>query len=354
MLNDCLQAIRLFRHSPGFSAAVVLTLGLGIALTSAMFSVVDGVLLRPLPYANPTALLTTRSVTNEAWREWGSRTSAMTDIAAYDFGQAPLLLAGEEPARITRAAISANLLPVLGVHPALGRNFSPADSERGAEPVAILTHAVWQQHFGGRTNIVGQLAPFEPSAIRVIGILPERFVFPMRLVQTVGEVRILTPIPVSVPPGYTFGIVARLRDDATLAHARAEELAIVRARDSGMAHSAQTISLSTAILGDSQYSLLLLSAAVVLLLMIACANVGNLLFARATEARRELAVRLALGAQRRQLVRFVLVQSCTLSLAGGLLGVVVAYWTFGTLMAVLPAPLPRVSAVGALFPLDAL
>jgi putative ABC transport system permease protein len=347
MLRDIRYSARLFRRSPAFSIAIALTLALGIGLTTAIFSVVDGVLLRPLPYSDPSALVTARTVSSEALVEWRSRTTALSGIAAYNFGVAPLLLTGEETVQLRQAAVSSNLLSVLGVRPVIGRDFLPADTEPGAEPVAMLTYGAWQQHFGGRPEIVGELAPFEPARRRVVGVLPADFIFPMRLLASVGEARMLTPIALTARKTSTFSVVARLNTGATVAQARAEERAIVsRPAPAGrVATASNVVPLATEMLGGSRPSLLMLFGAVGFLLLIACANAGGLLFAQGTDARREHAVRLAIGATRGQLVRLVIVQSVTLSVVGGLLGTLLAYLSFDMLMAFVPAQLPRAGDV---------
>jgi putative ABC transport system permease protein len=343
MLRDIRHSARAIRHSPSSSITIVLTLALGIGLTTAIFSVVDGVLLRPLPYTDPSDLVTGPAISSQAMVEWRSRTRALTDVAAYDFSVAPLFLAGDETAQLRQAAVSSNLLEVLGVRPIIGRGFLPGDAEPGAEPVALLTYGAWRQHFGGRPEVTGEIAAFEPARRRIVGVLPADFIFPMRLIASAGEVRVLTPLTMSPRNDYEFSIVARLNSGATVAQA-AEELAIVPRSVPGSG-PAKLTPLETAILGASRPSLLMLFGAVGFLLLIACGNAGSLLFARGADARQDLAVRLALGATRSQLVRFVIVQSCTLSVAGGLLGTLVAYAGFDALTAFLPAQLPRTSGV---------
>jgi putative ABC transport system permease protein len=347
MLQDFRYAARLVRRSPGFSATVVTTLALGVGLTTSIFSIVYGVLLRPLPYANPSALVTSRSVSADAWAAWKVRTTALEDIGLYDFGPAPLLLAGEEPVQLRQALVSANLLSVLGVRPVIGRGFRPEDSERGAEPVAMLTYRVWQESFGARPDAIGTVAPFEPVGRRVIGVLPADFVFPMRFYASAGEVRVLTPMVMPLRQGDTASLVARLEPGATLVQARAEEIAIAgaSARAAGTTPASTLIPLDEALLGGSRPSLLLLFGAVGFLFLIACANVGNLLLAKGLDARREFAIRSALGASRGRLAVQVIAQSCTLSVTGGLLGVLLAYWSFDALMSLVPSQLPRVSAI---------
>jgi putative ABC transport system permease protein len=329
MLQDVRYCIRLFQRSPGFSAAVVLTLALGLGLTTAIFSVVDGVLLRPLPYSHPAALVTGPSVSSEAWTEWRQRTAAFDDIALYDFGVAQLLFAGDETARIRQAAVSSNFLSVLGVRPLLGRDFEPADSQPGAEFVVLLTYQAWQQYFGGQANVVGKLAPFDPAQRRVIGVLPADFVFPMRFLASAGAIRMLTPIAMPSQPRYTFGIVARLKRGVSLRQARVEDLAMGQRPAAGTAvpSTSKLTFLSEDMLGSSRRPLLFLFVAVGLLLLIACANAGNMLFAKGAEARWEFAVRFALGASRGALARLVVIQGCALSVTGALLGVLGPNWS---------------------------
>lgn len=347
MLRDIRHSARLFGRSPAFSVTVILTLALGIGLTTAIFSVVYGVLLRPLPYSNPSALVTGPSVSSEVCHDWRRRTVALDDIALYDASVAELLFAGAETARVTHAAVSSNLLSVLGVRPVLGRDFQVADSEPGAEPTVMLTYAAWHEYFGGRPDVVGTIAPFDPAGRRVIGVLPADFLFPERFMTWAGDVRMLTPIPMRSPHGYTFSVVARLRSGATLAQARAEDPTIApgSASDNRVSTTSDMRPVSEVMLSGSRRSLILLFGAVGVLLLIACANVSNLFFAKGAEALREFAVRFALGARRRDLARLIVVQSCTLTTVGGLAGVLLASASFDVLKSFVPPELPRASDV---------
>jgi putative ABC transport system permease protein len=347
MVGDVRYSTRLICKSPAFSLTVILTLALGIGLTTAIFSVVDTVLWRPLPYTAASALVTGAAIPMRTWVDWRSRSAALDDIALFDFGVPPLLFAGGETSRIRQAAVSTNMLSVLGVRPVTGRDFQPVDSEPGAEPVVILTYGAWQQFFGGRDDVVGATAPFDPAGRRVIGVLPADFVFPMRVLTSAGAVRMLTPLPARSPQSSTFTIVARLRRGSTIAQAGAEYLQAVSAAvpERHPPVNFTLVPLVEAIVGRSRPPLLMLFGAVGFLLLIACANVGNLLFARGADARKDLAVRFALGARRRDLARLILVQSCTLSIAGGSLGVILAYIGFDALIAVVPAQLPRADAI---------
>jgi putative ABC transport system permease protein len=347
MLGDVRYSTRLIRKSPAFSLTVILTLALGIGLTTAIFSVVDHVLLRPLPYATPSTLVTGPAIPLNQWLDWRRRSMALDDIALFDFGVPQLVFAGQETARVRQAAVSANMLSVLGIQPVIGRDFQPADSDPGAEPVVMISYAAWRQYFGGRLDAVGASAPFDPAPRRVIGVLPANFIFPMRILSSAGVVAMLTPLRARSGQGSTFTVVARLKRGATMAHARAEYLETVSAAGPERHSTANFMltPLADEILGRSRPSLLMLFGAVGFLLFIACANVGNLLFAKGADARKDLAVRFALGARRRDLARLIFVQSCALSIAGGALGVILAYIGFDTLIALVPVQLPRVGAI---------
>lgn len=345
MVQELRHALRPLYRQPGASLAIIAMLTLGIGLTSVVFAIADGVLLEPLPYRDPAKLITARSVSLRAVGEWRLRTRAVSDFAYYDFGLAPLLLASDDAARLRQGGVSHNLLDTLGVAPVLGRGFTRADAEAGAEPVVILTHGVWLDQFGGRADVIGELAPFEPVRRRVIGVLPPGFMFPMRPGTAFGDVRILTVLPLSLPADRTVGLVARLAPSATLDQARAEEVSIVRT-EGNEPQAPQATDLPSAILGSHRPTLSMLLGAVALLLLIACGNVTHLLLARALDARRDLAVRVALGARRSQIVRIVMLQGCALCLAGGLLGLLFASLGFDTFKALTPVPLPRVDAAG--------
>ena len=347
MVGDVRHSARLIRKSPAFSITVILTLALGIGLTTAIFGVVDHVLLRPLPYTAPSALVTGSAIPMRTWLDWRSRSATLVDAALFDFSVPQLLFAGDETARIRQAEVSVNMLSVLGVRPVIGRDFEPADSDPGAERVVMLTYSAWQQYFGGRFEAVGATAPFNPGSRRVIGVLPANFIFPMQTIASAGAVRMLTPLSDRSPQGSTFPVVARLKPGATIAQAGAEYLqaALPAASERHPPANFSLTPLAEAMLGRSRPSLVMLFGAVGFLLLIACANVGNLLFARGAEARKDLAVRFALGARRRDLVRLIVIQSCTLSIAGGALGVILAYVGFDALMALVPAQLPRADAI---------
>ncbi len=263
----------------------------------------------------------------------------------YDFSYPPLVLAGSDATRLRQGVVSYNLLDTLGVVPILGRGFTRADADAGAEPVVILTHGVWLDQFGGQSDVIGEVAPFEPVRRRVIGVLPSSFLFPMRPATTVGDARILTVLPLAQPADRAFPVVARLAPSATLAQARAEETALVRSTRSEL-RSPQITDLASAILGSHRSMLTTLLGAVGLLLLIACGNVTHLLLARALDARRDIAVMFALGASRSQVGRVVILQGCTLCLAGGVVGVLFAYLGFDAFTAMTPVPLPRADTAG--------
>jgi putative ABC transport system permease protein len=341
MFQHVRQSLRLLYRRPGGSIAIVLTTALGIGLTSAVFGIVDAVLLRPLPYRDPSALVTTRGVSHDLIESWRSRTQVLSDIAYYNFNFAPLVLNADESVQLRQGAVSSNLLDTLGVMPMLGRGFTRDDARTGAEPVAILTYGAWQDHFGGRSTVIGEVAPTEPVPVRIVAVLPPDFLFPMRALPAIGATRILTVLTAPRRDESPTAVVARRVRAATLEQVRAEESALLNQSPTNPTRHPQAADLTTMMVGSHRSSLFMLLGAVGLLLLIACANVTHLFLARCLDGRRDLTIRLAVGASRSDIVRLLLTQSCALSLAGGLLGLVVAYLSVDALIALAPAPLPR-------------
>jgi len=346
MFHEARQSLRPLYRRPAASIAIVLTTALGIGLTSAVFGIVDAVLLRPLPYRDPSALVTTRGVSHDQIESWRSRTRVLTDIAYFNLNFAPLVLNADESVQLRQGAVSSNLLDTLGVTPIRGRRFTPDDARTGAEPVAILTYGAWQDHFGGRSSVIGEVVPTEPVPVRIVAVLPPDFLFPMRALPALGGTRILTVLTASRRDESPTAVVARRAPATTLEQVRAEESALLNQSAINAPRPAQAADLTTMMVGGHRSSLFLLLGAVGLLLLIACANVTHLFLARCLDARRELAVRLAVGANRSDIVRLLLTQSCALSLVGGLVGLFVAYLSVDALIALAPAPLPRAGDAG--------
>lgn len=347
---------RAIRRSPGLSAVAIMTLALGIGANTAVFSVVDAVLLRPLPYAQPHRLLAVResappqfpamSVSLPDYYDWVKQSRAL-DLAAFRWTSFNLTAPGVPPEAIPSGQVTANLFPVLGVRPALGRNFSAREDAPGGRRVVMLSHALWRRRFGASRGILGQSILLDGNPYTVIGVMPRGFDFPgkIQLWVSLGALRAGKSLS---QRGNHPGIVgiARLRPGYTLAQARAEMTAI--AHRLALAYPKSNTGVGVRLFRYLNYSvrgagaaLWALLAAVGLVLLIACANLANLLLARAAARRQEFAVRAALGASRGQIWRQVLGESLTLALLGGAAGLAVAAVGVRVAIPLMPPDLPR-------------
>ncbi len=358
--QDLRYALRALRRSPAFTAIAVLTLALGIGANTAIFSVINGVLLQPLPYHEPERLV--RLFT--AFRGSGEERYAMSQPEFMDYKGlthvfenaaawrgAPLTLTGDgEPQRVRGIAATRDLLPVLGIAPLRGRGFEGDDGRQGREPLVMVTHEFWQNRFGGDTTLLGRNVTLNGVARRVIGILPAGTAFQRAEVF----------LPMFINPdsmtgratNYLSG-VARLRPAITATQAQRELNALTqrlqqehpRTYPASMGFGATAVAMHEVIVGDVRPALLLLLGVVGLVLLIACANVANLLLARGEARQREIAVRLALGAGRGRIIRQLLTESTLLALLGAGAGVLLAWLGMKSLLAVDPAVIPRIELV---------
>ncbi|HXI21453.1 MAG TPA: ABC transporter permease, partial [Gemmatimonadales bacterium] len=336
--QDLRHALRRLRSSPGFVTVAVLTLALGFGVNTAMFSVIRGVLLRPLPYRDPGRLVMIwehylprqqdhNTVAPANYLRWKERARSFTDLAMYTWSSM-VFTGGEVSERVPGRLVSANLLPVLGLAPALGRGFSAAEGVDGAPKVIVLSHGLWQRRFGGDSSIVGREVSIAGGTVTVIGVMPAGF-RPLGNEQYWENFRIGPDT--REPMGRYAMVIGRLAPGVTPAMAQAEMTGVAAAvqqeiPDFDTGWTATVVTLKDEVVGHARQLLLVLLGAVGLVLLIACANVANLTLTRAAGRARDTAVRIALGATRRRLAREWLVESLLLAVLGGVVGVVLAEW----------------------------
>ncbi len=354
LIQDLRYALRGLRRDPGFAAVAVGTLALGIGATTAIFTVVNAILLRPLPYAEPDRIMQVWQVGERGnqgiWSDQNLedvRSQNRSFVALAEYGNVTATVAGPaEPERVPAALVGSDFLTVMGVRPILGRGPLPEEARQGA-PVVLVAHAYWQRSLAGDPAVLGRTLRIERIPHTIVGVMPPGFDFP-------NDARLWAPRqprPQATRTGHAWRVVGRLRDGVTVEQAR-QDLSAIAARlkqqhgdDTWMADAA-VVPLRDEMVGRVRPALLLMMGAAALLLLIACANVSNLLLARTTARQREVVVRRALGAGRGRLARQFLIETLVLSTAGGILGLLLARWGVDALLALEPAGLPRVEEVG--------
>jgi predicted permease len=359
MRQDLRYALRGLLRAPGFTLAVVLTLALGIGTNTAIFSIVDQLLLRPLPYPNGDQLLTIyeklpaapgsmadRNVVSPAnWLDWQRETRTLQAVAARDTISLALTAPGE-PTRLNVQIVSAEFFPLLGVRPLLGRAITPEDDRPNAPRVVVLSHRFWEQRFGSDPAVIGRGIRLNDQPVEIVGVMPRDFRFVYHDNDVWGAFQLDRSFPWRERAGRFMNVVARLQPGVRIEAARSELEAIagrlaqqhVFNRNTGVT----LVPLREELTGQVRTSLLVLYAAVGVLLAIACFNIANLLLARAVSRRRDVAIRTSLGAPRAAIIRQLLVESVLLAVAGGALGIALARWSLDALLAFAPPELLRV------------
>ncbi len=349
LLLDLRYGLRMLGKNPGFTAVAVLTLALGIGANTAIFSLVSGILLRPLPYAQADRLVSiTGTYPKGAFTAIRERARSM-DVAAYMEGYEFNLSGVGEPVRLTGTLVSAEFFSTLGAGAELGRTFDRGEDLAGQNRLVILSHALWQQQFASDAAIVGHWINLEGVARQVVGVMPGDFRFPSPRTQVWIPLDIDSRNTIGYWAGDFMPLIGRLRPGATIEQASAE----IRLLDSQVRPmfpwpmpanwnaGVSAVSLQTGLVSDVRARLLILLAAVALVLLIACANVANLTLARAAVRQREIAIRSALGAGRHRIVRQLLTESVLMAAVGGTLGLFFAAAGLSVLTSVLPADTPR-------------
>ena len=362
LLQDVRYAARSLRASPTFTLAAALTLALGIGATTAIFGIVDAVMLRPLPYRSSEQLVSLYSTqgrqagqrvppSHPDFLDWSRQASSFEGMV-FARGESLLRTDGESAERITVGFMSDGFFPLLGIAPELGRAIQPDDERAGAPPVLVLAHRTWMSSFGGDPAVVGRTITTDRGVYTVVGVMPDSFRWPEWASSWAPLASATFLAPALAPRDFRVDnrVLARLRPGVPAPRVSAELDAI--ARRLAAEHpkentdwSITTVSLRDEIVGPVQRPLWILLGAVTGLLLIACANVGNLSLARASSRVREVGVRMTLGASRVRVVRQLLVESTVLALAGGVLGVVVARFAIDALVRLAPPDLPRMSEV---------
>src|SRR5579864_5290083 len=364
-LHDLRYAARMMRKNPTFTLIAVATLALGIGANTSLFSVIDAVLIRALPFRDPGRLVAVKApdrkdknhggeISYPAFLDWRQQNHSFEAMSAWTTNS--FTYTGiDQPESIPGAVVSANLLSMLGVGPVLGRTFNAGEDESGDHLPTVLSFEFWQSHFGGDRNVIGRALTLDGQKYEVIGVMPPGFQFPVESdrveLWTTMAHELLGRQPIARQRGVSYlSMIGRMKPGTEISEAQSD-LTLVQDRlnrqyPENRPRGAAVESESDAVSGALRPALLILLGAVAFVLLIACANVANLLLARAAARQKEFTVRSALGASRWVIVRQLLTESVLLSLAGAVVGVLLAQWGTGLLLKLTPEGLARTAEIG--------
>jgi putative ABC transport system permease protein len=357
--QDLRYGARMLLKNPGFSFTVILTLALAIGANAAIFSVVDGVLVRSLPYPGAEDLvlvwqannsIRANPVSHQNFVDWRGQQHSFEAISAYSgrWGGPDIVIGGNEPERAYVVRVYRDFFKVLDAKPFTGRTFSPQESEAGTSPVIVTSYGFWQRQLGGDLNLANKKVTIDGTSFKVIGVMPAEFSYPANTDLWVSKEQLGNDT--SARSAHNFISIARLKSGVSLEQSQAEMSAIAHRiveqdPSDKQFPDAAVVSLKDQLTGSIRPALLLLLAAVGCVLLIACANVANLMLARALNRQGEIGIRTALGAGRVRIVRQLLTEGLLLALCGGALGMLLAFWLVKTLVALGPTTLPRLQEI---------
>jgi len=362
MKHDLNEAWRFLKANRGFAAVVVLTLGLAIGVNSTIFSVLNGVLLRPLDYPAPERLVVAwennktlaqdrAQVSSATYLDWRNQTTTFESLAVWRY-KGFTLKTDNDAERITTVDVSPVMFTVLAATPALGRVFTPNEEQPGSAKTVVLSHGAWTRRFGQDPSVLGRTLNLDDASYEIVGVMPREFQFP----AGDAEVELWAPLTVNPAslasrPHRTYNSIGRLKPGATIEQAQADmdRIAATIAKDNPESSAGWGVTLVPAheqVVGDIGTTLWVLFGAVVLVLVIACVNIANLLLARSSRTAKEFAVRAAIGASQWALLRRSLVESGSLAGLGGVAGLLLAWWGIAALRPLIPANVPRADNIG--------
>ena len=350
--RDVRYGLRGMRRNPGFTAVAVIALALGIGANSAIFTAVDAILLRPLGYRDPERLVVILNhgrgpVSPANFVNWKAQSRSFDNMGAAEFWT-PDLTGSDRPEKLWAVRVSADILPLLGIPPSLGRFFTPDEDQPGREFEVVLGYTLWQRQFGGDTNVLGRRIQLDNHTYTVVGVMPAGFQFPPFWATRAELWAPLALGPRASQRGNSLRVFARLKPGVTLEQAREEFAAIAAGLERqypGTNRDQRMVPLKERVVGEIRPALLTLLCAVGFVLLIACANVAHMLLARSAARAHEVSVRAALGAGRAQLLRQFLAEGLTMAMLGGAVGLLLAYWGVRAMVRFGPAGIPRLETL---------